>query len=107
MTAPRAMHASVFPARAIRRFLRAGPTLVIPRTILPLPFPVRIDTSAVLSRSIPYHASRVAHENTDHDAPTANRSLLVVAPLFHLAPYERLPSAHLIRVLVRQRMTLR
>jgi hypothetical protein len=53
MIAPRAKYASVFPARAIYRFLRAGPTVVIPRTILPLPFPVSIDISGVLSRSIP------------------------------------------------------
>jgi hypothetical protein len=53
MTAPRAKHASVLSARAIYLFLRAGPTVIIPRAILPLPFPVSIDISAVLSRSIP------------------------------------------------------
>jgi len=94
MTAPRAMHASMFPARAICRFLRVrSPTLVIPTTMTFCSYHPRLGLTPLLFFHIRFPTTRVVWATRIqirlHQPLTAASQSS--QPMLHSAPYDRFP----------------
>lgn len=90
MTAPRAMHASVFPARAICQFLRVRrPTLVIPTTMIFCSCHPQLGLKPLLFFHIRFFTMRVVCSTRIQikAAPTVNRCFSVAPSHASFGPY--------------------